>query len=163
MRRAGGFGPSGVQTGEGPEGCSISRYSASELLLWRSDGQGLAVGHRSQSPAVASLAKEWRRGTEESTGISRRSVRGLAVAARGHRAVPRVRGGSRETGDADLTLSSRTFREAAEEAGLSRLDGGIHFTEGNLAGQELGRRVGSRAWARAQAYIRGREDDGRDE
>ena len=78
----------------------------------------------------------------------------MAVAARGHRAVPRVRGGCRETCDADLTLSSRTFREAAEEAGLSRLDGGIHFTEGNLAGQELGRRVGSRAWARAQAYIR---------
>ncbi|MGH9381027.1 MAG: hypothetical protein ACRD2Z_10510 [Thermoanaerobaculia bacterium] len=45
-----------------------------------------------------------------------------------------------------------TLLEAAEAAGISRLYGGIHFTDGNLRGQELGRRVGLQAWAYARQF-----------
>ena len=56
---------------------------------------------------------------------------------------------------ADVTLSWRTFTEAADEAGLSRRYGGIHFEQGDLVGRAVGRQVGTQAWERAQAYITG--------
>ena len=56
---------------------------------------------------------------------------------------------------ADVTLSWRTFSEAADEAGLSRRIGGIHFRDGDYAGRALGRQVGAQAWATARSYIRG--------
>lgn len=54
-----------------------------------------------------------------------------------------------------VTLSWPTFSAAAEEAGLSRIYGGIHFDSGNTAGQALGRRVGARAFAKASALWQG--------
>jgi hypothetical protein len=51
----------------------------------------------------------------------------------------------------DVTLDWATFSAAAEQAGLSRIYGGIHFDNANTAGQTLGRRVGARAFAKAQA------------
>lgn len=53
----------------------------------------------------------------------------------------------------DVTLSWQTFSEAADEAGMSRLYGGIHFMDDNLIGLDLGRKVGAQAWAKAQAFI----------
>lgn len=50
-----------------------------------------------------------------------------------------------------VTLAWPTFTAAADEAGLSRRFGGIHFTEGDLAGRALGREVGARVWERATA------------
>jgi len=47
------------------------------------------------------------------------------------------------------TLAWASFSEAAEAAGLSRLYGGIHFADGNLDGQELGRTVGDAVLSRA--------------
>ncbi len=44
---------------------------------------------------------------------------------------------------------------AAKEAGLSRLYGGIHIQDGNLRGQELGRRVGKLAYSTARAFWQG--------
>lgn len=54
---------------------------------------------------------------------------------------------------ADVTLSWRTFSDAADEAGLSRRLGGIHFRDGDLAGREIGRRIGAQAWERARTYF----------
>ncbi len=54
-----------------------------------------------------------------------------------------------------LTLCWKTFTEAAEEAGISRLYGGIHFRQGNLAGQAMGRQVGEQVWRTAQSYFSG--------
>ncbi|MGE0313855.1 MAG: vanadium-dependent haloperoxidase [Lautropia sp.] len=54
-----------------------------------------------------------------------------------------------------VTLSWPTFTAAAEEAGYSRLLGGIHFEDGNRFGLMLGRQVGAQAWARAQALWSG--------
>ena len=59
------------------------------------------------------------------------------------------------TPSSDVTLYWSTFSDAADEAGLSRLYGGIHFTEGDLNGRELGRNVGNSVWQMAQSYING--------
>ncbi|MBD2778098.1 vanadium-dependent haloperoxidase [Iningainema tapete] len=59
-----------------------------------------------------------------------------------------------ETGPAtDITLYWDTFSTAANQAGLSRLYGGIHFEDGNLEGRNLGRKVAAVAWNKAQSYI----------
>lgn len=55
-----------------------------------------------------------------------------------------------------VTLKWDTFTEAALEAGESRLYGGIHFYEGNIAGLSLGRQVGAQAYEKAFGYWTGR-------
>ncbi|GAB4305894.1 MAG: hypothetical protein Fur0025_47960 [Oscillatoriaceae cyanobacterium] len=55
----------------------------------------------------------------------------------------------------DITLFWPTFSAAADEAGMSRRYGGIHFQDGDLEGRTLGRLVGDAVWNRAQSYING--------
>jgi hypothetical protein len=55
----------------------------------------------------------------------------------------------------DVTLSWDTFSDAANQAGLSRRYGGIHFEEGDLHGRALGAAVAGVVWDRAQYYITG--------
>lgn len=57
---------------------------------------------------------------------------------------------------APVTLSWSTFTEAANEAGFSRLYGGIHFDAGNRTGLAMGREVGRRVWARVDDLWNGR-------
>jgi hypothetical protein len=54
-----------------------------------------------------------------------------------------------------VTLSWETFTEAAEQAGVSRLFGGIHISDGNVGGLKLGQEVAKRAWSKAQTYFNG--------
>ena len=54
-----------------------------------------------------------------------------------------------------VTLSWDTFSEAADEAGISRRYGGIHFLDGDIQGRILGRRVGGSVWNRSQFFING--------
>ena len=54
-----------------------------------------------------------------------------------------------------VTLSWDTFSEAADEAGISRRYGGIHFLNGDIQGRILGRRVGGSVWNRSQFFING--------
>jgi hypothetical protein len=51
-----------------------------------------------------------------------------------------------------VTLSWATFTDAANEAGISRLYGGIHFSDGNTVGLDLGRKVAVQAFAKAKSY-----------
>jgi hypothetical protein len=60
---------------------------------------------------------------------------------------------------APVTLSWPTFSAAADEAGISRRYGGIHFIDGDLAGREIGRKVGKQAYEKAKKYINGTIDD----
>jgi VCPO second helical-bundle domain len=53
------------------------------------------------------------------------------------------------------TVSFATFSEAAQQAGLSRLYGGIHFFDDNTLGQTLGALIGQQAYDRAQTYFNG--------
>lgn len=51
-----------------------------------------------------------------------------------------------------VVLTWDTFEEAADEAGVSRLYGGIHFVEGDLNGRELGKQAGELAYELAASY-----------
>ncbi len=55
------------------------------------------------------------------------------------------------------TLAWDSFTEAADEAGLSRIYGGIHFEDGALNGRALGREVGHAVLDQALFYINGGE------
>ncbi len=55
----------------------------------------------------------------------------------------------------DISLSWPTFLAAANEAGLSRRYGGIHFSHSDLDGRTLGRNVASLVWGKALSYING--------
>jgi hypothetical protein len=54
-----------------------------------------------------------------------------------------------------VTLQWETFQEAADEAGMSRRYGGIHFQDGDLRGREVGKKVGALAFEKAQHYWEG--------
>jgi hypothetical protein len=56
----------------------------------------------------------------------------------------------------DVTLSWPTFTAAADEAGLSRRYGGIHFAHGDLQGRLIGRMIGAQTWQKAEAYFEGK-------
>jgi hypothetical protein len=56
---------------------------------------------------------------------------------------------------ADVTLSWPTFSAAADEAGMSRRYGGIHFEQGDLDGRRSGRVAARIAWAKALTYFGG--------
>lgn len=55
----------------------------------------------------------------------------------------------------DVTLSWATFSEAADQAGMSRRYGGIHFKDGDLLGRATGRLVGALVFEKANSYIKG--------
>lgn len=57
-----------------------------------------------------------------------------------------------------ITLPWQTFTDAANEAGISRRYGGIHFRAADLAGRLLGRLVAFQAWQKAQSYFDGSAD-----
>ncbi len=61
---------------------------------------------------------------------------------------------------ADVTLQWATYFDAADQAGLSRLYGGIHITADDLAGRVMGATIGQAAWAEAQRYFRGEHNGG---
>ncbi|MEL7498978.1 MAG: DUF6851 domain-containing protein [Planctomycetota bacterium] len=54
-----------------------------------------------------------------------------------------------------VTLAWETYTAAADEAGLSRLFGGIHFDDGDLNGRTLGTQVGAAVWEQANRFING--------
>jgi hypothetical protein len=55
----------------------------------------------------------------------------------------------------DLTLSWATFSDAADQAGISRRYGGIHFEQGDLDARATGRIAAQRAWEKAHEYWEG--------
>jgi hypothetical protein len=57
-----------------------------------------------------------------------------------------------------VTLQWGTFTDAANEAGISGLYGGIDFRTSDIAGRSLGRSVASKSWAKAEGYLGGSID-----
>ncbi len=57
-----------------------------------------------------------------------------------------------------IRLRWATFSDAADEAGVSRRYGGIHFKDGDLTGRAMGRLIGRQAWTKALAYFAGTPD-----
>ena len=58
-----------------------------------------------------------------------------------------------------VTLRWRTFHDAADQAGISRRYGGIHFKRGDLVGRAVGDLVGLQAWEKAQRYFNDRREE----
>ncbi len=55
----------------------------------------------------------------------------------------------------DVTLQWATYYDAADQAGQSRIYGGIHITADDFAGRTLGSVCGQDAWSLAQQYFAG--------
>ncbi|WP_103069651.1 vanadium-dependent haloperoxidase [Aquimarina sediminis] len=53
----------------------------------------------------------------------------------------------------DLTLDWKLLKDAADEAGISRLYGGIHFRDGDQEGRTLGTKVGCEVWNKVCEYF----------
>jgi len=54
-----------------------------------------------------------------------------------------------------ITLTWPTFDDAADEAGISRRYGGIHFESGDLASRAMGDAIGRQTWERVQRHLGG--------
>ena len=63
------------------------------------------------------------------------------------------------TPEETVTLEWEIFTQAADEAGVSRLYGGIHFEDGDLNGRQLSREVAQAVWEQAQFFIQGGEPE----
>ena len=59
----------------------------------------------------------------------------------------------------DVTLQWASYYDAADQAGISRLYGGIHIEADDLPGREVGMTCGRDAWALAQRYFAGTTGD----
>jgi hypothetical protein len=53
----------------------------------------------------------------------------------------------------DVRFTWKTFSEAADACGWSRVYGGIHFTTGDRHGREMGEKVAHKVWRKAQSYF----------
>jgi hypothetical protein len=69
------------------------------------------------------------------------------------RVEPKVSGKSSFVPATDATLYWATFSDAADQAGISRRYGGIHFDEGDVVGRSMGRALAVQAWDKAKAYV----------
>jgi hypothetical protein len=58
----------------------------------------------------------------------------------------------------DVTLQWATYYDAADQAGISRLYGGIHISADDFAGRRIGSACGIEAWAKAERYFEGAID-----
>jgi len=56
----------------------------------------------------------------------------------------------------DIVLQWATYYDAADQAGISRLYGGIHIPADDFEGRKLGSLCGKSAWALAQRYFEGK-------
>ncbi|MDJ0645851.1 MAG: vanadium-dependent haloperoxidase [Flavobacteriaceae bacterium] len=55
----------------------------------------------------------------------------------------------------EVTFTWETLKNAANQAGISRLYGGIHFQDGDVQGRGLGHKVGCAVWEKVQHYFNG--------
>ena len=54
-----------------------------------------------------------------------------------------------------MVLEWATYFDAADQAGISRLYGGIHIAADDLMGRRVGAECGQAAWALAKRYFSG--------
>jgi len=104
-----------------------------------------ASGHSTFSAAAAEILKRFT--GSDSFGAS------VTIAAGSSKVEPGA------TPASDVTLSWRTFSEAADQAGISRRYGGIHFERGDLDGRACGRQLAEQAWEKARRYFDGTADE----
>lgn len=59
----------------------------------------------------------------------------------------------------DLVLYWATFTDAADEAGISRRYGGIHFVDGDIEARKIGRLVARNAWKKTLSYFKEKDHE----
>jgi len=59
----------------------------------------------------------------------------------------------------DVTLQWASYYDAADQAGISRLYGGIHPSIDDFSGRQMGSICGQDAWTLAAAHFEGTADD----
>jgi hypothetical protein len=57
---------------------------------------------------------------------------------------------------APVTLSWKSFTAAADQAGISREYGGIHFNDGDYEARQAGELIGLQVWSKAKSYFNGK-------
>jgi hypothetical protein len=57
---------------------------------------------------------------------------------------------------APVTLSWKSFTAAADQAGISREYGGIHFNDGDFEARQAGELIGLQVWSKAKSYFNGK-------
>jgi hypothetical protein len=57
---------------------------------------------------------------------------------------------------APVTLSWKSFSAAADQAGISREYGGIHFDDGDFEARQAGELVGLQVWSKAKTFFNGK-------
>ncbi len=97
-------------------------------------------GHSTMSPAAAEVLKRFT--GSDRFGFSHTTPAGSSVIEPGGFAT-------------DILLNWDTFTDAANQAGISRLYGGIHWEDAEVVGQRLGRESAEYSWNKAQFYIQG--------
>jgi hypothetical protein len=55
----------------------------------------------------------------------------------------------------DVVLQAATYYDAADQAGVSRIYGGIHISQDDFAGRRIGSECGKQALALARRYFDG--------
>jgi hypothetical protein len=98
-------------------------------------------GHSTYSAAAAEILRLW-------TGSDRFGY-SVALSQGSSKIEPGV------TPKNSVALKWDTFSSAANEAGISRRYGGLHFRGADMAGRLLGRLVAIQAWRRSQSYFEG--------
>jgi PAP2 superfamily len=98
-------------------------------------------GHSTFSAAGATVLSEWT--GSDKFGASATFEAGSSVIEPG------------TTPGSTLVLSWDTFSDAANEAGMSRRYGGIHFKADDLTGRDIGRKIGTQAFRKAMTYFDG--------
>ena len=97
-------------------------------------------GHSAFSAAAAEVLKRFTHSDRFGTGVT--------IAAHSLQAEP-------TSPASPVTLKWQTFSQAANEAGISRRYGGIHFIQGDVVGRLLGRKVGAQAYKLAEEFWKG--------
>ncbi len=97
-------------------------------------------GHSGFSAAAAEVLRRWTRSDRFGTGIFLNPRKSRFEPGR----MPKRR----------VHRRWRTFSEAADDAGMSRIYGCIHFDDGNIQGMKLGRQVGKRVYLKASRLWR---------
>jgi len=102
---------------------------------------GYVSGHSAFSAAAAEVLQRFT--GSDHYGESFTAAPGSSVIERGLTPAVAVR------------LSWETFSAAADQAGISRRYGGIHFESDDLAGRLLGRLVANEVWKKAMSFVDG--------
>ena len=106
---------------------------------------GYISGHSAFSASAAEVLKRFT--GSDSFGASFTAEPGTSIIEPGLTPTTRV------------TLFWLTFSEAADQAGMSRRYGGIHFESDDLVGRDVGRLVANEVWHKAMTYINGKSQE----